>query len=383
MRKKILILISIMLVLTPIITSAETSSNESQKGILNTLAADVPTWETGDSWTYYCHLTSDDSDITYNGLQFTVTSASGSNYETSISASVEGEFTFYFSDKQIVVNFQEATLSGQALFEKSTLAAKESDILLSGRASIGGVPANFELNMDLRIIPSFYPVKFPLNVGNSWDIPKSDITGKLDLTASVLKLEDIFFGESIGQYSVRCSEFIEGYNVGGASYDCYKITSNDGGLTQIYYSEQAKNIVKAIGPDVELTLSTPGAPNKPRKPSGPTNGESGTSYTYSTSTTDPEGDDVYYLFDWGDGSDSGWLGPYSSGETVSQSKTWNRKGTFAVKVKAKDTNDIQSSWSESLSVSIPRSRSFFRLNLIEWINTIFERFPILQELLLI
>ena len=370
-----------MLVLTPIISSAETSSNESNKDIVNaTNQADVPTWETGDSWNYYCHLASEDSDITYNSVIFTVSSVSGSNYETTVSGSVDGEFTFYFSDKDIQVSFEGADLTGELLFEKATLAAKEADITLSGRASISGVPANFELDMDIRVIPPFYPVDFPVSVGKSWDIPKSDITGKLDLTASVLKLEDIFFGEAIGQYSVRCSDFIEDYKVGGRSFDCYKITSSNGGLTEIYYSEEAKNIVKAVGPNVELNLKTPGAPNKPRKPSGPANGESGTSYTYSTSTTDPEGNDVYYWFDWGDGSNSGWKGPYSSGETVSQSKTWSRKGTFGVKVKAKDTNDVESEWSESLSVSIPRSRFSFRHNLIELIEIILERFPRLQEL---
>jgi hypothetical protein len=38
-------------------------------------------------------------------------------------------------------------------------------------------------------------------------------------------------------------------------------------------------------------------PNTPSKPSGPTSGVVGTSYTYSTSTTDPDGDNVCYQFD--------------------------------------------------------------------------------------
>ena len=33
---------------------------------------------------------------------------------------------------------------------------------------------------------------------------------------------------------------------------------------------------------------------KPSKPSGPTSGKAGTSYSYSSSTTDPDGDQVWY-----------------------------------------------------------------------------------------
>jgi hypothetical protein len=33
-------------------------------------------------------------------------------------------------------------------------------------------------------------------------------------------------------------------------------------------------------------------------------------------------DEIYYLFDWGDGTDIGWLGPYDSVDTVTASHTW-------------------------------------------------------------
>jgi len=68
-------------------------------------------------------------------------------------------------------------------------------------------------------------------------------------------------------------------------------------------------------------LSDNQAPEKPETPDGSTSGESGTEYTYTTSTNDPEGDQLYYWFDWDDGTDSGWLGPYESGEEVSASHT--------------------------------------------------------------
>lgn len=80
----------------------------------------------------------------------------------------------------------------------------------------------------------------------------------------------------------------------------------------------------------------------------------GESYTYSTSTIDPDDDNVYYWFDWGDGSNSGWIGSYASGETISKSHSWSEEGEYNVKAKAKDTHDEESSWSPSLEVTISK-----------------------------
>jgi hypothetical protein len=77
-------------------------------------------------------------------------------------------------------------------------------------------------------------------------------------------------------------------------------------------------------------------PNTPNKPSGPITGYTNTSYGYSTKTADPDNDQVYYLFDWGDGTSSGWVGPYNSGATVSASHSWDKPGTYEIKVKAKE-----------------------------------------------
>jgi len=92
-------------------------------------------------------------------------------------------------------------------------------------------------------------------------------------------------------------------------------------------------------------------PNTPSRPSGPTSGYTGSSYTYSTSATDPDGDDLYYIFSWGDGSTK-TIGPCPSGATVFASHTWSSAGTYYVKVRAKDINGLLSDWSQSLMVTI-------------------------------
>ena len=98
-------------------------------------------------------------------------------------------------------------------------------------------------------------------------------------------------------------------------------------------------------------------PNKPDTPSGATSGKTGISYAYSTSSVDPESNDVYYLFDCGDGTNSGWYGPHNSGDIINLSHIWNADGTYPIKVKAKDTNDEESVWSDHLEIIMPKIKS--------------------------
>ena len=96
-------------------------------------------------------------------------------------------------------------------------------------------------------------------------------------------------------------------------------------------------------------------PEKPQRPRGPTTGKAGRTYTYSTSTTDPDGDQIYYKFDWDDDTTSGWIGPYDSGDTVEASHVWGNRGGYSVKVKAKDIHDAESPYSDPLSITMPKT----------------------------
>jgi PKD domain len=123
-------------------------------------------------------------------------------------------------------------------------------------------------------------------------------------------------------------------------------------------------------------------PNKPAKPSGNGKGKIKVEYTYTTSTTDPDGDQVYYLFDWGDGTNSSWVGPYAPGATGSAKHTWTVKGSYQIKVKAKDTNGAESPWSDPLSITMPIS---INIQGLQFLGRLLERFPnalpILRQLL--
>lgn len=112
-------------------------------------------------------------------------------------------------------------------------------------------------------------------------------------------------------------------------------------------------------------------PDKPEKPSGPTNGEPGITYTFSTSTTDPDGNQLYYKWDWGDGNFSEWFGPFDSGETTYASYSWLQKDNYEIKVKARDIHGVPSGWSDSITLKMLKNKAF-NINLFE---LLFERFP--------
>jgi len=94
------------------------------------------------------------------------------------------------------------------------------------------------------------------------------------------------------------------------------------------------------------------APPYPPMISGPTSGKPGISYTYNVSSRDPDDDNVYYYVDWGDGTNTSWLGPYESGAQANAIHSWGQKGTYMVKVKAKDIHNTESNWT-TLPVTMP------------------------------
>lgn len=106
-----------------------------------------------------------------------------------------------------------------------------------------------------------------------------------------------------------------------------------------------------IGSNISLNISNL-PPEDPLKPNGPDEGLTKIEYTFSTSTTDPEEDQIYYLFDWGDGESSGWLGPYNSGDAIQSTHAWIDAGDYEIQVKAKDANDLESDWSDPHSIHI-------------------------------
>ena len=114
-------------------------------------------------------------------------------------------------------------------------------------------------------------------------------------------------------------------------------------------AKDSKGASSGWSDSLNVTINTP--PQTPAKPTGPASGVSATSYSYSTSATDPDGDQVKYTFDWGDGATS-QTGLVSSGTSASLPHAWSAAGTYLVKAMATDSNSAESAWSGALTVTI-------------------------------
>jgi hypothetical protein len=108
---------------------------------------------------------------------------------------------------------------------------------------------------------------------------------------------------------------------------------------------------------------------------GPSQGKQGEELTYKFQTTDPEDHEVFYSIDWGDGTNSGWQGPFNSGEEISLSHSWSAKGEYTIRAQAKDVYDVVSEWGE-FELEIPR----FKINFNTLFSKIIERFQFIFNL---
>ncbi|MFO8078468.1 MAG: NosD domain-containing protein [Thermoplasmatota archaeon] len=118
-------------------------------------------------------------------------------------------------------------------------------------------------------------------------------------------------------------------------------------------------------------------PDKPYRPNGEISGEVGVYYNYTSLTNDPDDDQIWYKWDWGDGNFSEWIGPFESGDLCLISNNWSKEGNFEIRVKAKDIFNQESEWSDPLEVAMPH---IYKFNPIIWlIEQFIQRFPFLEH----
>lgn len=141
--------------------------------------------------------------------------------------------------------------------------------------------------------------------------------------------------------------------------DKYDLSSYTGQTIrlQIYADTDPSLETFFIVDDIVLAVLVPAGPpqtetiSTPNTPSGPLTGVVQTSYSFTTGGSSSNlGDLVQYLFDWGDGTNSGWL-PVG---VTSASKSWNNPQTYPVKVQARCATHttVVSAWSQNFSINI-------------------------------
>jgi len=99
-----------------------------------------------------------------------------------------------------------------------------------------------------------------------------------------------------------------------------------------------------------VAANTP--PAVPSQPFGPDRTVAGNVTFYEAGTTDPEGNMLYYQWDWGDGEVSDWIGPYNSAATMTALHTWAADGSYQVRIKARDPFGEETDWSAAASIVV-------------------------------
>jgi len=205
------------------------------------------------------------------------------------------------------------------------------------------------------------------------------------LSASMTVYEDFYPDFDGGVYEYEFGDIVFGHCIAIVGYDDtwgdedegYWICKNswgtewgEDGWFRIAYGQCdiEKGVYYLTGPNY--------APEKPPAPTGVETGEPGISYEFIATAFDDEDDKIYIRFDWGDGDLSGWRGPISSGEFVSENNSWITKGTYEVRVHAKDIHGLTSKWSDPMIVTMPKNKISSDLVQCEW-----QPYQLLQRLL--
>jgi hypothetical protein len=94
---------------------------------------------------------------------------------------------------------------------------------------------------------------------------------------------------------------------------------------------------------IKYLLSSNQPPGKPTI-EGPEYGDTSIEYEYRISVSDPDGDNISIYVDWGDGNIEEWVGPIKSGDNVTCNHSWMEKGSYTIKVKARDELGAEGPW---------------------------------------
>ena len=126
---------------------------------------------------------------------------------------------------------------------------------------------------------------------------------------------------------------------------------------------------------------------KSNKPSGPISGKQELEYTFTVKpTNNPYWDEIYYYFDWGDGTFSDVIGPYSSNEFAETTHAWSDSRAYQIRVKALLTNSEESlseetGWSDPLTIGIKIKSKFANILQFIFLHGIIQNLQLLSKII--
>ena len=115
------------------------------------------------------------------------------------------------------------------------------------------------------------------------------------------------------------------------------------------FAAAAAALVLLVGTGCKKKNSAPEAPDV----QGPASARPADSLSYLFTSTDPDGDSVFYRIAWGDGASTQQWSPASpSGGDYTQTHVYSDSGTYYITAKAKDGKDAESALSDSFRVRV-------------------------------
>jgi hypothetical protein len=196
MKKKLLGLVVCVMLMTTFFTMAIPAEKKVRdivpaSPLTMTSQVDVPIWEINDQWTYKIDNTTIvvnqngtlfDMDLTIGELPLTVNAVDETSYTVGLETSISGRSNFDgdFGDGPVNISiaFSNLKLSGNIIFEKSTLGIKEFSGTLTGRF---WVKINEQPYLPIPFFPKL-PVKIVMNLASDFSTPISPLTFPLNDT---------------------------------------------------------------------------------------------------------------------------------------------------------------------------------------------------------
>ncbi len=117
--------------------------------------------------------------------------------------------------------------------------------------------------------------------------------------------------------------------------------------------------------------------------SGPTSGRLRKTHTFQVSAIDPQEDDVYLYVNWGDGTNTDWMGPHASGELITVDHRFSERQNYTIKAKAKDISGNEGP-EQPLKITISKSvalsiQDYPILNILSKIYSFFSKGALIEE----
>jgi hypothetical protein len=246
--------------------------------------------------------------------------------------------------------------------------------------------------------------------GNIVILAETDVNGDQDVLC--------YYGTSLESMSTSFvvdttgvdEGFVDVRHVGGMSFVCtyvsggnlYAMETTDGGATwsaigqindnagcvveEYKTSDLCQSAAKAMweedcGDDLDIYIGNVLPNDPPGAPSidGPATGKAGQSLTYTFSAVDPDGDDVRFIVNWGDGSDE-TTDFVASGDDQTASHAYGSDAEYTITVTAQDSAGNMGPLS-TFTVTIPRNKDIHSHPFLRFLQNHPNIFPILRTLL--